>query len=316
MRFFISQKKASVRIRDKLERTILHYSSLSIEISLVKFFLAGGADQLNTLDANGYTALHFACFEGKPDFVRFLLDKGADFRIRVGSWTPLHLVILSSLTGHQKTYCVEIAYMLIEKGVDKSCKDQDGRTAFDMAVILEEEDLLRVFHFGSDEGVSEIVYEPAVVDGEDISPEINEDVGESTDEDGGENTDEDVYEGSDEDVGASINQDIGALTHEDAGALTDEDADEITDEDADESTDEQLVAVVDGWGDESINESMDGLEVIIEENITLGRDEVVSETADEQVTIVGVDKMKLLEAANEIFAHIRKYRNKEDIDVV
>ncbi|KAH8147312.1 uncharacterized protein LAJ45_08790 [Morchella importuna] len=217
LRFFITQSKANVWIKDKLERTILHYSSLNVEISLVRFFLTRGPDLLNALDANGYTALHFACFEGKPDLVRFLLDKGADFGIRVCGWTPLHLVILSSLTDHQRKDCVEIAYTLIERGVDKSCKDQDGRTALDMAVILEAKDLLQVFHsdpempnipLGSDEGVSEIAFEQAIVgergdsfeNNADVDAIDDEDVDESIDGDDGESSNGDAYDGNNEDV--------------------------------------------------------------------------------------------------------------------
>ena len=73
------------------------------------------------------TPLHFACFRGKPEIVRLLLDHGA--RVNVKGYNgeiPLHLV---SQGDHESLVDdVRIAELLLERGTDVNAPDKSGWT--------------------------------------------------------------------------------------------------------------------------------------------------------------------------------------------
>jgi uncharacterized protein len=84
--------------------------------------LAGGAD-VNAVSADGFTALHFAAFFGKPDAAHALLERGADVDARGRGWmtgTPLH----SAASGRH----VDVVEILLAAGADPNARQSGGWT--------------------------------------------------------------------------------------------------------------------------------------------------------------------------------------------
>ena len=71
----------------------------------------------------GYTPLHEAVVGGKPEVLRFLLDRAGNASVNSRSnngYSPLHLAASS---GHEE--CIRA---LLEHGADISCTDEFGKT--------------------------------------------------------------------------------------------------------------------------------------------------------------------------------------------
>jgi len=73
--------------------------------------------------ADGFTALHLAAFFGRPDAVRFLLDRGADVDAPGTGWmtgTPLHSAASSRRS--------EAVALLLDAGADPDARQSGGWT--------------------------------------------------------------------------------------------------------------------------------------------------------------------------------------------
>ena len=83
---------------------------------------------VTTYSADGFTALHFAAFFGRPDAARFLLDRGADADAPGRGWmtgTALH----SAASSRQP----EVVAMLLDAGADADARQGQGWTALHAA---------------------------------------------------------------------------------------------------------------------------------------------------------------------------------------
>ncbi|KAM0748985.1 ankyrin [Meredithblackwellia eburnea MCA 4105] len=86
------------------------------------------------------TELHDLAIEGKADEIRQLLATSAG-RARVNEkdsygFTPLHLAVDR---GH-----VQVAEVLLKEGADITMKDEDGNTALDLAMVLEDDKMINL----------------------------------------------------------------------------------------------------------------------------------------------------------------------------
>jgi ankyrin repeat protein len=96
-------------------------------LDIGRALLSGGADT-NLLAFNDWTPLHRAAEYGYVDFVKLLLEYGADpnARTRIDERdTPL---MTSARAGH-----VDVVRVLLERGADASLQDSCGRTALMIA---------------------------------------------------------------------------------------------------------------------------------------------------------------------------------------
>ena len=93
---------------------------------LARVLLAAGADP-NSKDVEGDTPLHWAASRGRTDMARQLLDAGADLGAASNKDgdPPLHCAVSAG-------DCDTVA-LLLRRGANINIKDQNGRTALDVA---------------------------------------------------------------------------------------------------------------------------------------------------------------------------------------
>ena len=105
--------------------TPLLYAAWYGHVNVVRVLLEGGAD-VDRANADQDTALHVAAQYGHLDVCRLLLDWGAKVDpLNKWRFTPLHW---AALLGR-----LSVVELLVERGADVSVKDEDGRTASDLA---------------------------------------------------------------------------------------------------------------------------------------------------------------------------------------
>ena len=110
---------------DTMNNTLLIYAAQGGRVELVRVLLEGGANT-GSANANRRTALHSAAWEGYVEVCRLLLDWGAKVD-PLDKWqdTPLH-------DAARRGY-LSVVKLLVERGADVRVRNEDGRTASDMA---------------------------------------------------------------------------------------------------------------------------------------------------------------------------------------
>ena len=103
----------------------LFAATMKNEASKVSELLASGAD-VNARDANGWTALMLAGYNGNRTIVQSLLDKGAEVKATTKKNTTA--LICASGAGHG-----EVVQALLDAKADVNAKDADGKTALKYA---------------------------------------------------------------------------------------------------------------------------------------------------------------------------------------
>lgn len=115
----------------------------SKRLYIVKYLLDNGAD-CNKKDINGWTALFWASWSGMDEIASLIIDKCSNINDATSKkWTPL---MAAALKGN-----VDVVKLLLKKGADKSLKNSDGKTAFDIATAN------KVIYFERAEEYNEII---------------------------------------------------------------------------------------------------------------------------------------------------------------
>ncbi|NDD55392.1 ankyrin repeat domain-containing protein, partial [bacterium] len=90
--------------------------------------------QINAVDSNGLTPLHYAVFSKNPELTNALINHKAHLDVRSYDlgMTPLHYAI-PFLEGDDITNATEVVFSLVQAGADVNVLDRFRLTALDMA---------------------------------------------------------------------------------------------------------------------------------------------------------------------------------------
>ncbi|KAJ0100365.1 hypothetical protein Patl1_22022 [Pistacia atlantica] len=111
---------------DKDGFTALHKAIIGKKEPVISHLLRKGANP-HVKDWDGATPLHYAVQVGAMQTVKLLIKYGVDVNVADNEgWTPLHIAIQSRNR--------DIAKVLLINGADKTRKTMDGKTALDMSL--------------------------------------------------------------------------------------------------------------------------------------------------------------------------------------
>lgn len=96
------------------------------DVAHVRELVARDPALANGVAPDGYSALGLAAFFKRRDVVRYLLESGADPRpaSRSGGFTPLHSAVATDAGATD----IEIVRMLLDRGADPNARSQSGST--------------------------------------------------------------------------------------------------------------------------------------------------------------------------------------------
>nr|XP_054486106.1 ankyrin repeat and EF-hand domain-containing protein 1 [Agelaius phoeniceus] len=138
---FVSLQRAfdqgvPVDMKDKYYKTPLMVACASGNRVLVEFLLEKGAD-VNATDNFLWTPLHHACYNGHLDIAEVLVKAGAAVNApSVGEATPLMRAV--------EACRLDMVYFLITAGADVQALNSNGRSALDLAEVLEDATIIEL----------------------------------------------------------------------------------------------------------------------------------------------------------------------------
>lgn len=113
----------------------LHLAVLRKDITIVKM-VSKYIKNLDSVTAQGYTALHYACNFQLVDIVKFLLENGA--KQNIAEYEYDFLPIFYSIVQNN----IEISKMLIDNGANPNYQDYQGNTIVHYAIINNNDEIL------------------------------------------------------------------------------------------------------------------------------------------------------------------------------
>ena len=109
-----------------LGKNIMHLAAESNQPSIIAYFLLNEPLDLFTVDENGSTPLHWACYSGAYESVNYLLSLKADINaLDKEKFTPLHLAV----TNNRE----KIVRLLLQNGADKKIPNKNKELPIDIA---------------------------------------------------------------------------------------------------------------------------------------------------------------------------------------
>ncbi|KAJ1330839.1 ankyrin repeat domain-containing protein 50 [Microdochium nivale] len=128
--------RPDITMRDKMNRTLLHFAVQAKKMRITQFLLGEGA-AVNTVNSRRDTPLHTAIFLKSKDIVQLLLEKGASVNtLDHNGDTPLHTAIFLKSK--------DIVQLLLEKGATVDTVNRDGTSPLHTAVTYNNKDIVQL----------------------------------------------------------------------------------------------------------------------------------------------------------------------------
>lgn len=115
----------AVDVADDIQATPLILAALKGSLPCVKLLVARGAN-VNARNAQGHSALQYACSKGHKDVVEFLLQNAADANITDGR-NDASLHRLASMDGREEIMKILLDWKLGK--IDVNAQNKEGNTA-------------------------------------------------------------------------------------------------------------------------------------------------------------------------------------------
>lgn len=124
-KLFIFQGPGSLS-KDHLKETFLKAAQTGVLEVIKELYTFCGPEILSVVDADKYTPLHRASYNGHSSVVEFLLSQGADIEARTqDGWQPLHCAC--------RWTKVESASLLLQNGAPINSQTNGGQTPLHLA---------------------------------------------------------------------------------------------------------------------------------------------------------------------------------------
>lgn len=133
-------------------------SSRESKLDLFEHMIRQGLDPLQG-DKRGSNCLHYAARAQKSDHIKWILEYGINVNVTDSNgWSSLHWAVASTDDS------TELVKLLLERGGDKSIRDKQGRTAFDIAKKFKRtEDIAMLANSAQNNNESSFHEEPLVL---------------------------------------------------------------------------------------------------------------------------------------------------------
>ena len=107
-------------------KNIMHIASGSNQPSMLIYLLLNEAQDISSVDENGSTPLHWACYYSAEESVNYLLSLNVDINAQdKENFTPLHLAVSNN--------SINIVRLLLQKGADKKLMNNYNELPIDIA---------------------------------------------------------------------------------------------------------------------------------------------------------------------------------------
>jgi ankyrin repeat protein len=115
----------------------IHAAAFSGNIDLFKLFFSKANLDINSIDGNKRTPLHWAVQENNYDIVKYIIDNGGDVNaIDIGSNTPL---LIAAGEGN-----ADVVKLLLKNGANKTYISDFEQTAIGLAKAWDHKDLIKL----------------------------------------------------------------------------------------------------------------------------------------------------------------------------
>ena len=117
---------AKIECVTKLGKNVLHIAAESNQPSILVYFLLNEPLEITSVDENGSTPLHWACYSGSFESVNYLLSLDANINALDNErFTPLNLAVNNNKE--------KIVKFLLQKGADKTISNMKKELPIDIA---------------------------------------------------------------------------------------------------------------------------------------------------------------------------------------
>ena len=123
---FLKDSGANLNAVTNTGKNIMHMSAGSNQPSMLIYFLLYEAQDISSVDENGSTPLHWACYYKAEESVNYLLSLKVDINAQdKEKFTPLHLSVSNN--------SINIVKLLLRKGADKEIANNYNELPIDIA---------------------------------------------------------------------------------------------------------------------------------------------------------------------------------------